>query len=83
MSTVTSIINRLTHGLRVTRARGKSVAPIGSTNSAWARYCINYGHSFRTYTLGYELLVGADCTDQGSVWQQRGFAALAEHVGRL
>lgn len=54
-----------------------------SARTRWARYCIDHGLSFRTYTLGYELLMGADCIDQGSIWLQRGFAALAEHVGKL
>jgi hypothetical protein len=81
MSTISYLVNQ---AKRFTASgRGKSVAPIGSSNSAWARYCINEGHSFRTYTLGFELLTGADCTDQASIWLQRGFAALAAHVGKL
>lgn len=82
MSTISYLVNQAARFTTAGRARRAITVHAGSPG-AWARYCIDSGHSFRTYTLGYELLTGADCTDQGSIWLQRGFAALAEHVGRL
>lgn len=47
--------------------------------ASWARYCINEGQSFRVYSLGFQVLDGAD----GNDWLLRGFDALLAHVGKL
>lgn len=52
----------------------RALATLPTIRAAWARYAINNGLSFRTYTLGFQLL------EEGDTWLVRGFDALLEAI---